>query len=198
MSSNRRDSSQQGRWSQAERTKRVCLAHLTVKNCHLEGLARSCHFFFASPRLSFLCFDVSSHDSLKHVKVPGIVKSSTHPLPVPIPSPGLSQCRHFLYVPHRHPSDASSAQLTSPQRWWQWGVIEHKVTVWSSVCARACNGQSSSVVAKSSARADLTMTWLFIPSCVSIVHLRGQLWGRWKRHAAKTIRKNGFGQARGL
>lgn len=136
MSSNRKDvSSQQGKWSQAGSTKRVRLAHLTVN--HLEGPTCSCHFFVASPRLSFLSFDVSSHDSLKHVKVPGLVKSSTHPLPVPIPSPGLSQCLHFLYVPHRHPFDASSAQLTSPQRWWQWGVIGSKVTVWSSVCVRA-------------------------------------------------------------
>lgn len=77
MSFNRKDSCRQGRWSQAGSIKRVRLARLTVKNCHVEGPACSCHFFVASQRLSFLCFDVSSHDSLKHVKVPGLVKSST-------------------------------------------------------------------------------------------------------------------------
>lgn len=28
--------------------------------------------------------------------------------------------------------------LNIPQRWWQWGVMEHKVTRWSSVCVQVC------------------------------------------------------------
>lgn len=32
----------------AVRSKRVRLAHLSVKNCHLEGLPRSCHLYCAS------------------------------------------------------------------------------------------------------------------------------------------------------